>query len=174
MHATLLITDNVRIAIEDGQFSCGIFLDLSKAFDTVDHSKLIRKLGHYGICGIANDWFTSYVHNRRQYVTIGSSKSDELVVTHGVPQGSVLGHLLLFLYYISLVEQFWKLETSEILGGEWSTAVQKRQESAWDLETVDSGFGWSLLDLIRWTFRSNPMSQTYQIITACQRRGSSF
>ena len=110
MHATLLITDNVGIAI--------------------DHSILIRKLGHYGICGIANDWFTSYVHNRRQYVTIGSSKSDELVVTHGVPQGSVLGHLLLFLYYISLVEQFWKLETSEILGGEWSTAVQKRQESA--------------------------------------------
>ena len=130
MHATLLITDNVRIAIEDGQFSYGIFLDLSKAFDTVDHSIFIRKLGHYGICGIANDWFTSYVHNRKQYVTIGSSKSDELVVTHGVPQGSVLGLLLLFLYYISLVEQFWKLETSEILGGEWSTAVQKRQESA--------------------------------------------
>ena len=59
MHATLLITDNVPIAIEDGQFSCGIFLDLSKAFDTVDHSILIRKLGHYGIRGIANDWFTS-------------------------------------------------------------------------------------------------------------------
>ena len=94
MHATLLITDNVQLAIEDGQFSCGIFLDLSKAFDTVDHSILIRKLGHYGIRGIANDCLTSYVHNRRQYVTIGSSKSDELVVTHGVPQGSVLAPLL--------------------------------------------------------------------------------
>ena len=132
MHAALLITDNVRIAIEDGQFSCGIFLDLSKAFDTVDHSILIRKLGHYGICGIANDWFTSYVHNRRQYVTIGSSKSDELVVTHGVPQGSVLGLLLLFLYYISLVEQFWKLETSEILGDS-GPQLSKRDKKALEI-----------------------------------------
>ena len=132
MHATLLITDNVRIAKEDGQFSCGIFLDLSKAFDTVDRSILIRKLGHCGICGIANDWFTSYVHNRRQYVTIGSSKSDELVVTHGVPQGSVLGPLLLFLYYISLVEQFWKLETSKILGDS-GPQLSKRDKKALEI-----------------------------------------
>ena len=62
MYATLLITDKLQRAIKDGQFSSGIFLDFS--FDTGDHSRLIRKLSHYGIRGILNDWFTSYLHNR--------------------------------------------------------------------------------------------------------------
>ena len=57
MHATLLITDKIQRAIEDGQFSCGSFLDFSKAFDTVDHSMLIRKLSH---CGIANFGLTFF------------------------------------------------------------------------------------------------------------------
>ena len=80
-----LVTDKIQRAIEDGLYSCGIFLDFSKAFDTVDQSILIRKLSHYGIRGIANDWFVSYLNNRRQHVSIGNVKSDNLVITHGVP-----------------------------------------------------------------------------------------
>ena len=98
MHATLLITDKIQRAIEGGLFSSGIFLDFSKAFDTVDHSILIRKLSHYGIREIANDWFTSYLRNRRQHVSVGSTKFDDIVITHGVPQGSVLSPLLFLLY----------------------------------------------------------------------------
>ena len=60
-----MIKDKIQRAIEDDLFSCMIFLDFLKAFDTVDQSILIRKLSHYGIRGIANDWFTSYLHNRR-------------------------------------------------------------------------------------------------------------
>ena len=103
LHATLFITDKIQRAIEDGLFSCGIFLDFSKAFDTVDHSILLKKLTHYGIRGIANDWLASYLNNRRQYVTIGSNKSDDTLITHGVPQGSVLGPLL-FLLYLTRIE----------------------------------------------------------------------
>jgi len=66
LHATLFITDKIQRAIKDGLFSCGIFLDFSKAFDTVDHSILLRKLTHYGIRGIPDDWFASYLKNRRQ------------------------------------------------------------------------------------------------------------
>ena len=83
--------------IEDGLFSCGIFLDFSKAFDTADRI-LLKKSTHYGIRGIANDWFASYLSNRRQYVTIGSIKSDDTLITNGFPQGSVLGPLLFLLY----------------------------------------------------------------------------
>ena len=103
LHATLFITDKIQRAIEDGLFSCGIFLDFSKAFDTVDHSILLKKLTHYEIRGIANDWLASYLNNRRQYVTIGSNKSDDTLITHGVPQGSVLGPLL-FLLYLTGIE----------------------------------------------------------------------
>ena len=109
LHATLFITDKIQRAIEDGLFSCGIFLDFSKAFDTVDHSILLKKLTHYGIRGIANDWLASYLNNRRQYVTIGSNKSDDTLITHGVPQGSVLGPLLFLLYLTGIegVKERW-------------------------------------------------------------------
>ena len=98
--ATMLITDKIQRAIEAKLYSCGIFLDLSKAFDTVDHSIILTKLEHYGIRGIANEWFRSYLSNRQQFVSINNSDSSTLHITCGVPQGSVLGPLL-FLIYIN-------------------------------------------------------------------------
>ena len=60
-HAILSIIDKIQHAIEDGKFSCGIFLDLSKAFDTVNHSILLKILEHYGIRGVENEWFVYYL-----------------------------------------------------------------------------------------------------------------
>ena len=69
-HALIDITENVKSALDNKMHACGIFVDLQMAFDTVNHKILLDKLSHYGIRGIANDWFSSYLSNRTQYVSI--------------------------------------------------------------------------------------------------------
>ena len=92
------LTDKISRAIDDHKITVGIFLDLSKAFDTVNHNILLDKLEHYGIRGTPLTWFKSYLTNRVQYVSIDDESSAHLLVRCGVPQGSILGPLLFILY----------------------------------------------------------------------------
>ena len=84
-------------ALDNKKITIGVFIDLKKAFDTIDHDLLLAKLS-YGIRGVANDWLTSYLQNRLQYVTFDNCDSDLLNVICGVPQGLILGPKLFILY----------------------------------------------------------------------------
>ena len=97
-HALTEIVDKIKLGIDKNEITCGIFLDLSKAFDTVNHDILLHKLHHYGIQGPAHKLLKSYLTNRKQYVKIGNQASKFGNITCGVPQGSVLGPLLFILY----------------------------------------------------------------------------
>ena len=99
-HALIKIVDTITNALDSGKLAAGIFVDFQKAFDTVDHKILISKLNHYGIRGCFNDWFKSYLNNRKQCVSILGYESSYKNIEYGVPQGSVLGPLL-FLIYIN-------------------------------------------------------------------------
>ena len=83
---------------------CTLFLDLSKVFDTVNHSILLSKLDLYGIRDIENLWFKSYLSRRRQKVYANSVFSDFLDINSGVPQGSILGPLLFLIYMNDVVK----------------------------------------------------------------------
>ena len=98
--ALLSVIDKVIQAIEKGEYAISVFLDFSKAFDTVDHNILLDELGHYGIRGCALSWFKSYLSCRTQYETYTGNESNRQMIKCGVPQGSILG-LLLFLIYIN-------------------------------------------------------------------------
>ena len=99
-HALISLTERIREALDNNKFACGIFIDLKKAFDTVDHGILLNKLSYYGIRGLSNEWFKSYLTERKQFVSINGFDSEILKTNIGVPQGSVLGPLL-FLIYIN-------------------------------------------------------------------------
>ena len=123
-HAIITLVDRITSSLDSGDLVIGVFLDLKKAFDTVDHHILIKKLFSYGIRGNTLKWFQSYLTDRSQFVTYDGIESKVLPIKYGVPQGSILGPLLFIIYMNDLfnVSNFlftilYADDTCVVLGG---------------------------------------------------------
>ena len=97
-HAIVQLVDQIRSSFESKQYTLGVFVDLSKAFDTVNHKILISKLENYGIRGENLLWFISYLTNGTEFIKYNNLNTSFQKIVCGVPQGSVLGHLLFLIY----------------------------------------------------------------------------
>ena len=96
--AIIDLIEYVTTALDKKKHVMGIFIDLKKAFDTIDHEILMKKLYHYGLRGISQKWIQSYLRQRKQFVEYDEVKSSCKDIVCGIPQGSILGPKLFILY----------------------------------------------------------------------------
>ena len=132
LHSTLTAllknTDDWYNGIDLGKFVGTVFVDLKKAFDTVDHNILLQKLNHSGVQGLDLKWFESYLSNRKQFTRIDGIDSSIQKINIGVSQGSCLGPLL-FLVYINDLPYSVKNATVSICADDTSLALQSESIS---------------------------------------------
>ena len=150
-HAILEFISNTVQALDERESTLAVFLDLSKAFDTINHDILLDKLKFYGIRGPVLEWFRSYLDQRKQYVEYLNCNSNTMSITCGVPQGSVLGPLL-FLIYMNDLPDCLK-STNSILFAD-DTSLYKSSKNIVELYDRMND---ELLILSDW-FRSNKLS----------------
>lgn len=155
------LLSNIYSSINKNNYFGAIFLDLSKAFDTVPHDILLRKLENYGIRGIANSLLSSYLSNRKQFVHHNGDSSSYRNVTMGVPQGSILGPLLFLLYINDLPSVTSKLDS--ILFADDTTLYS----SSSDINRLCSDMSSDLLQVKEWLLANRltlNANKTYYII----------
>ena len=141
-HALLGLTEKIRESLDSGKFACGVF-ELKKAFDTVDHSILLKKMEHYGIKGLANNWFR-YLTGWPQYTSVNGFDSEYRDMKYGVPQGSVLGPLL-FLIYINHLHNAIKFSTVHQFEDDTNLLISNES-----IKTVQTQINLDLKYFVKW------------------------
>ena len=142
--ALLASTNDWYLNIDNGKYTGLIFIDLKKAFDTVDHKILLKKLKMYGVTGLEHDWFTSYLDNRKQFCRVDGTSSGVRGINCGVPQGSCLGPLLFLIYINDLPFSLQKCHVSMYAD---DTAISLSSKSIDDLQ---NDLNLDLLNLQDW------------------------
>lgn len=142
--AILEFLDHTFNSINYHQSQIAVFLDFSKAFDTVNHNILLQKLNHLGFRGISNDWFRSYLCDRYQFVSMSGAESVKTRVQLGVPQGSILGPLLFLLYINDMSNSAPKLQFVHFADD--TTVFSSRDSAAGVVEAINDG----LVGIDRW------------------------
>ena len=145
-HALISLTETIRNALDKGNFACGVFIDLQKALDTVNHGILLSKLNHYGIRGVAFDWFKSYLSDRTQYTTINNEGSEIQNIKYGVLKGSILGPFLFLIYINGLIQSIKNQKIHRFAGDTnllyaSSSLKDINKKINVDLSNLDDGFG---------------------------------
>ena len=150
-HAIIHLVHEIFKAFDENKFTLGVFIDLSKAFDTVDHNILLHKLKNYGVVNNNLLWFKIYLTNRKQYISFNDSKTDLATISCGVPQGSILGPLL-FLIYLNDLSKFSNILNS-ILFADDTNLFYSNKDINYLFETVNK----ELAKLSEW-FIANKLS----------------
>ena len=151
INAVTELVSHVIEAMNRKETNISVFLDLSKAFDTVNHNILLRKLEFYGIRGLALQWFKNYLTGRKQYVLYNNTQSSRQYITCGVPQGSVLGPLL-FSIYINDIPNCLKHSKSIVFADDTTIFA-----SCNNMNTLYNNMNDDLANLINW-FKANMLS----------------
>ena len=143
--------DKISDALDQRKVTVGLFMDLSKAIDTVSHDILLSKLEHYGLRGLASRWFRSYLSGRTQFVQYNGHDFSPSYIKCGVPQGSILGPLLFLLYINDLCKVSKALDM--ILFADDTNIFYSHKDPEYLMETMNS----ELKKLTNW-FQANKLS----------------
>ena len=143
-HALISLTESIKKYLDNKEIVSGVFIDLAKAFDTVNHAILCNKLNYYGFRGKSNELLKSFLANRKQYVSINGFNSESLNINCGVPQGSTLGPLL-FIIYINDLHFALKFSTSSHFADDTCLIYSTKNP-----KTLETNLNYDLKKLNQW------------------------